>query len=473
MFPVSSRTSDRSLPAFSPRFFEWSAPLPPSTAKNTAKHSPSSPVYYNPVTDADLNQFISSPKFLLLQQQYNVLLNCILTFYQHYRPQDKETIKHFEVFRLRLFDLTHASFYDTQRALLYNYGKDAFEIISRAVQQEKIPIEKRLTEIYTLGQNITVCAGGALSHLQDVAYHLSLAEGGLAAHLMDVKTTLLDHLITAFVQQCHCPHFSAYQNNWIRFNEDYQVYVSDEIHYVNAYRKHLQKRWGIPLPIDPFAVHANIIEKQECENFVFRRLTPQYLVNYMASCYLQDIQERFHHYCPPCLQLIRLDSNAYQQFAESLQAYEISYAERYGGSLPWHSLLILDQNGEAIKRLARDTTLIELIIIERLKQEGFIQYTIDPQPLMLLGTVAVEQQGRIMFLPGTHLYWVDYLNEQKTLLDITLISHLNPAYIPHNERHSMAEQAIRNSLPDELMALAPDNWLIANYPASFYQTIGV
>ena len=78
-----------------------------------------------------------------------------------------------------------------------------------------------------------------------------------------------------------------------------------------------------------------------------------------------------------------------------------------------------------------------------------------------------------MFLPGTHLYWVDYLNEQKTLLDITLISHLNPAYIPHNERHSMAEQAIRNSLPDELMALAPDNWLIANYPASFYQTIGI
>ncbi len=168
-------------------------------------------------------------------------------------------------------------FFGPHKEMIYGPGKEMFHELDDLLQNEKIPLQKRLNAIKVMAPVMGLCSGGVLTALQEAVSSLKHSTAGIKSAAYRTKVQMMESLISEHVHETH----RGYQSG-------------DEVHFVNAYFNYIAQDMGVPPRLDEF---ARIVERQiatsefeMCREMVLAKLNPNVLTKAMADDYLDQVK---------------------------------------------------------------------------------------------------------------------------------------------------------------------------------------
>ncbi len=274
----------------------------------------------------------------------------------------------------------NVDFFSSHKEMMYGPGKEMFHEFDSLLQNDKIPLQKRLNAVTTMAGAMDKCSGGVLTAVQDAISSLKQSTAGIKGAVYRTKVQMMEALISEHVRQFHPGHS-----------------ISSEVHFINNYFNHMAPDIGVPERVDPFSYIAkhDISDSQleQCKEMVLRKINPSALTQVMADGYLHQIKAAQQ---VDVSQPVSGDS-LIDVFSRSNDLKQAVLNNEFG-EVPESNYLIANPETYSY-HFARQPTLIAKHFIETLKEEDIVDYdhaislTNDPE------------KGAIKMLGD--LYWLD------------------------------------------------------------------
>jgi len=322
---------------------------------------------YSPAQHGSVNQFLAHPDFVAFKQQYIQAIDSITAFVQAHADQldpplsaqQRNQVKEdFDVLKQHLFEgnFFNQSTRNDHRPEVYGPGKDMLDTLVKLLQDERIPLLKRMNAAVALSPRARMCSGGLLSDLQETVTELKTACQGIKGTAYQWKIKMLEALILEHVAAHH--HYTR----------------GDEIHYVNAYYNALAEEYGLQQRKDPYAdnLQRNQGISQEqlalCKNQVSKKLKPTQLAMEVADQYRTRIEDALHQ------EQIAADSISDSDFRK-LNTTLSTLQPEYGEVSPHHFLAPVDENWTQMAYTgAKKPTALARHFLKELKAQKIVDY---------------------------------------------------------------------------------------------------
>jgi hypothetical protein len=389
------------------------------------------PITYSTEQYGSWQAFTMHPDFAIAKTQYKQIFAKIIVFIDHHCLHAAPIKSNYADFLKNI----QTGLFTSRETLLYGEGKAMFTTFYSLLNSENISLEKRITAVINLAQELVVCVEGAINSLVMAVQQLRYAhEHTLISEAKRVREQLIEQLIVEFVTS---------------YSDDQSM----EKHHVAAYYNYLGERYALPsLKHDSYAnlKALNITEKhlQECAEYIEKKLANDLLTLTQATTYLNEI-----HCTLPSKKVATL------QDWVKLADVKAILAPIYG-EIPDTALLIpAQENGEYY--LSPVPTLIQLAIRQNLHKEGFLIHTpvclyqyqapsthilineFDPQQSQFQQKKQIISGETITIWHADTLYWVEIVGENTPTL-LTL-SHLPPLLSQHALAKNLIQSALVNS----------------------------
>jgi ankyrin repeat protein len=244
---------------------------PPPPLNHRLQAAPRPAIHYSPDEYGTWEAFTDHPDFMVAAAQYIQTFAQIDRFIAQHCHHPIAIQASFADFLVALQDETFAS----RESLLYGEGKRMFETFCALLQQEAIPLEKKVEAVSNLAEEIGACADGAMNSLIMIVHHLQCVMAGPRGEALRIRNQIIEQLVQEF-----------------SFN-----LVDDENmekHHVAVYLNFLRQHYVLPsLENDVHANAASLGITQEdlsaCLQYVKNRLTLYSIIPFMAEAYLSEL----------------------------------------------------------------------------------------------------------------------------------------------------------------------------------------
>ena len=298
-----------------------------------------------PETDAKIKQ---------IRSQYRAGTEKLRHFLATHRPARTSTANRaFTTLANRVNDDEREGFYSTEITLLYGEGKYALDSLCVDIDDETIPLHKRVAEIDNLADGIEVCASGTLENLRHAAAELRLSAGDVRASARNAWENIARQVLREFADSRH-----RHEPN----------YAGNETHYVAGYQNMLADRYGLPVRTDHAISPGLARYLDECDRYLQHRLTPTRLVRSMAEACLAEIQAHYHEDRDRVL-----SENDVWRMRQAYGALEPQLRQRYGTIEPgmlFNEHVTDDEDDEARYTLIDNPTMLMHAIAKNLRDAG-------------------------------------------------------------------------------------------------------
>jgi ankyrin repeat protein len=431
---------------FSPRFFQAPAPQPGRETQQPRTQETVS-ITYTPEKYGPWAAFRLHDDFFRAEEQYVQIFIDIHAFVEAHCPHREPIQQAFSTFLTHLGDGT----FITRLPLLYGAGKRFFETFQALLLHENIPLEKRITAVHHLSEELYVCADGAINSLIVIIRQLQCALAGNLGEALRIKEQVLEQLIQEF--NVHKPHLPGMEK-----------------HHIAVYHNFLRERYGLPsLENDIHAHQASLgithEDLQACVVYVEARLTPHHIGSIMTETYLSAVYK-----------VIPKEGAGltYEEASERLTALKNQLTPTYG-EVPDTSLLH-EINGQYYA--TRRPTLVNVALMHALQDSEaielnntlFYQYKTPDTRMPIRQFDEASQQfvireqtlrGKTIGIHHSDTLWWACIAEENTPTLLNL-SHLRPlaeeATFPAlslSEKKTLFKEALINSDAKEIAAWLP------------------
>lgn len=388
--------------------------------------------------------------FTECQQQYKDILNRITRFTRENADQitpplsqrSINTVKqHFDRLKNHLTN-PNIDFFGNHKDIIYGPGKELFHELDDLLQDDAIPLQKRMNAVVMMAPSMPTCSGGVLTAVQEAISSLSHSSGGVKGAAYRTKLQMMDSLISQHVRDTH--------RGYGRGNE---------VHYVNAYFNYLAEDMGVPARIDQFTRIAesqiSIGQFEKCRDLVLKKLNPNALTKTMASNYLDQVKgAQAVDVSQPLA-----DNELTDVFRRNQDIQQATLNSEFG-EVPQDSYLLPVADTYSYQ-FAKQPTLIAKHFMETLKDESIVNYD-DAVTLS-----SDETNGAVKMLGD--LFWRDRDGSCEELGAKELLS-IPPQNIQESLNHQVSEteagevfsgiaQHIYDSRDLENIQSVPDAWL--------------
>ena len=370
---------------------------------------------YSPVKHGSADQFLTHPDFVGFKQEYIQVIDSIAAFVHAHADrldpplsvEQRNQVKgDFDVLKRHLFE---ENFFnqprrDDHRPEVYGPGKDMFDTLAKLLQDERIPLVRRINAAVALSPRVQMCAGGLLSDLQETVAELKAACQGIKGIAHQWKIKMLDALILDHVKANH---------NYAR---------SNEIHYVNAYYNALAEEYGLPqrkdLHADELRRNHGISQEQldHCKKLVSEKLKlkPTQLAMEIADQYRARIEDSLHK---EQIAADRISDPDQKKLNTALSALQTEYGE----VSQHHFLVPINEDWtEMAYTGAKKPTVLARHFLKELKAQKIVDY--KKKGALVLGRDG--EGGRLKKLGD--LFWIKDVDKQVQELTAQSLFKLSP-----------------------------------------------
>ncbi|WP_136417433.1 ankyrin repeat domain-containing protein [Herbaspirillum sp. ST 5-3] len=399
----------RVSPSFTPDFYR----LPSiDTRQPTPPAQTPQPIRFPQFQGQSIDQFIASPDFERCQQEYAQLIDRITQFVDDHvaqlspswLPDTVEEIKdNFAELKHHLSDL-HLDFFSQHKSDVYGTVKEMFHKLEELLQQEEIPLAKRMEVIQEMAPKMAVCAGGIVKGVQDAITSLITSTAGIEGAVQHTKIKMSEAFILDHVRHTH------------------RYLPGNEVHFANAYFNYLAEEMGVPVRPDPFTTIAESeisdAQFEACKQNVRAKLTPTSLALAMAEDYSSKIRDAIAAKIDDVSEPIA--DALYPAVRAQIEDLQMASLNRAFGEVPMDRYLLLQPDTYQYK-MAQQPTLIARHFMAQLRKKDMVNHD-DAIQLNPDG----DQAGKIMQLG--ELFWVDK-DGSCDELDAQALARLSPQAI--------------------------------------------
>jgi hypothetical protein len=156
--------------------------------------------------------------------------------------------------------------------MMVNENRRNLHLIASQLDNESIPIEKRIGAALALTEGLNVCAEGTTLNILNCASELAEQPQGLAGLVMKTKNELIEQNLLQLVKQQDGRHLST------------KLAKDLEIHHVQALKNHVADSWGLPVVEDRYATKAYQDQAGAMAvSLIDKTITPVALANVVAD----------------------------------------------------------------------------------------------------------------------------------------------------------------------------------------------
>lgn len=399
-----------------------------------------------------VRDFVESPDFQVCQQEYSDLLDRLIDFVKDGANKINPALSQrvvdeveadFNGLKTHLYD-SMVDFFDNHKDVIYGVGKEMFHELDNLIQDEKIPIQKRMNAVTAMAHQMPLCSGGVLTALQNTIASLKYSTAGVKGAAYRIKIQMIDALIVQHIKETH---FSYSPGN--------------EVHFINAYYNYLSADMAVPQRIDNFTSIAETKISAEnleaCRQNVLFKLNPNALAKAMADDYFDqikgaqeiDVRESFEG---------EEWTNVYNRIRDIKQ----TTLDSEFGDVPFDNYLI-PVEGASAYRFSKQSTLISRHFLEALRTEGFVNYD------DAISLTAEKGHGVIKMLGD--LFWRDHEGscEELTAKELAVVpaseilQTINATYVPLAEHgpivHGIAQYIYDAREAEDIKEVSDDLFL--------------
>ncbi|HET9642006.1 MAG TPA: ankyrin repeat domain-containing protein [Burkholderiaceae bacterium] len=312
-------------------------------------------------SDGKVSSFEGSEKAAKLHNQFRVGVDQLKAFLKENTDgRNKEAQSAEEGLDLFGQRVAHGSkgYYGPLIETLYGEGKAALDALCSDVKNERIPLTKRVSAVQDLGEGVKVCNQGTLSNLIITSSDLRKSTLGVEGHSKAIWESMLDQALREYCQRNH-----GHEETYLRM----------EIHYVNGYREHLARKFGVAARPDMY-VPRDMISKDRIEGataYARKRVNANTLLVNLAESCLAEIRERFKEYVDRPLS----EEDSWGIYSEYEEAFQGELQGRYGKIES--SVLVSAYEGKGTEdapyRFIEHPALLMRAIGRNLKQAGLFK----------------------------------------------------------------------------------------------------
>jgi hypothetical protein len=346
--------------------------------------------------------FLVHPDFELFKQEFVDRIDAVRQFAENHRQQSNDALApglpppallkilgDLATFETRLFD-QQLDFYSTHKDMVYGATKKSFFAVSELIMRddEKLPLERRLTALRELSPKLIVCPGGQLTGIVDMLDELRTVGDRLAGQIWRRKNQIARQTILDFVAGRH-----AYP-------------PGNEVHFVNFYANYLADRgeYGLPRQEDPLATQQFTAvaadDLIDCERYAAPHLHPERLAMTLAEQYLDLITDEVRNVTP-------IDQPIPADKLAEVNSHILALEKTFRGQIAFFDassfLLTTDY---VVYRLAAGPTPMAVDLLMSLRNEGQIEA--DEPTLLLEKALQVEDDSApVKLMRWGDLFWVE------------------------------------------------------------------
>jgi hypothetical protein len=281
---TTGRPISMTIIAFTPKFYD---PKPFTSAPKKQAPQTSKPIILsNPIYRGIFSlNFHNLNEFRLCKKEYTDVLDRIVDFTQKNADKINPKLSRQNIDNIseHINDLrNHVSnpnidFFGEHKEIIYGPGKELFHELDDLLQNEQIPVQKRMNAVAMMAPSLGLCSGGVLTAVQEAVSSLKHATTGVKGAAYRTKIQMMDSLILQHV------------------NEHHRGYPpGNEVHFVNAYFNYIAKDMGVPERGDRFTTIAEgditTPQLEKCREHVLTKLNPNALIKVMANNYLDQVK---------------------------------------------------------------------------------------------------------------------------------------------------------------------------------------
>lgn len=412
--------------AFTPRFYDPKPFIhkPPRPTPKTPKPIVlSQPEHRHVLASPD---YSSTPAFKNCVSEYWQILDRVVDFSNSNSKKISPPLpdrsvkainKHFDELREHIHNPRY-DYFEAHKEVIFGSGKEMFHELDNLLQDEKIPLQKRMNAVTMMAPSMGMCSGGVLTALQEAVSSLKNSTAGIRGAAFRAKIQMMDSLISQFVQN----HHRGYG-------------IGNEVHYVNAYFNDIAPYMGVPPRTDRFTSIAkpniSLDQRDSCRKLVLAKLNPSALTKIMAESYLDQIKGAQ-----------QVDVNRPVEgddlndvFRRSNDIKQATLTNEFG-EVPDSSYLI-PVSDTYLYQFARQSTLIAKHFMETLKEEKLVNYD------DALTLTQDEKNGEIRMLGD--LFWRDRGGDCEELEARELLAS-SPLQMSQTLRHAKVSPSARGEV---------------------------